>query len=746
MGIQEAISEQLTLTVKRVLFYSETPSFAVFAGVYERHGESVEVRVRTNAMPFEPMPRHIYELTGRAEDHPNYGDQFVAEQVRQIRAGGHLIRFFLESFKGVGKSTSSALWDEYGAELASILDDEDIEKLTKIPRISEELAWLIVHAWHDDKSEVETYKWLAEHGFEAQVNNSGVPVKSADKEKRLLKVAKKVWSYYKQDTVKILEDDPYRLWAFASWRECELVADSLGIARADPRRLVCAVEEALYSYYHQGHTVVSPRQVEITLIKLIGNDLVVNALFEANNVDSNKPPRIYVKSWGDWQLPGPRIMEAEIAHTVKRLLNGESSGQQSMYAPVSSKVDLEEYRLPGGYPLANEQKHAVQLIMNNSVACISGGAGVGKTSLLRAVFDAFVSQGVPVYQLAVAGKAAQRMSAATGHDATSIAAFLARIRLEQLTTCPAIIIDEASMVCVPLMYQVIRKFADLPFRLVLLGDPGQIAPIGPGLVFHPLLDSKTVPSKELVEIHRQKAETGIPVISQKIRKGEWPDLPEYQGLGAGVQFLHADSKEDIKIACERLYSDFGGPESKASTVVLTLTRELMTQLNVDLHSTYFYDVESVPGAEEFGLGDPVLYKKNCLNLGLVNGSVGYITRVYSDPKKVADDDGAERLIVCEVKFDVEGVVALTLEDIKPAPSERLMQHGYALTTHQSQGSEYKRVIIPVHKHGKLLDRSMLYTALTRASMQAVFVGDEQAAKEAVAELTFAERRQTGLIV
>lgn len=744
MGIQKEFGTQLTLSVNKVLFYSETPSFAVFTGVYELDGKKVKVRVRTNEMPFEPLSCHVYELVGHNESHPHYGDQFVASEVRQVRAGGYLIRYFLETFKGVGSSTSKALWQKYGSNLTSILDNEDVEKLTAIPRVSGELAWLIIHAWHDDKSQVDTYKWLSEHGFEALSDERGIPLKSASKEKRLLKIAKKIWAYYKNETVSVLEDDPYRLWAFASWRECELVADSLGIRKEDPRRLVCAVEEALYDFYHQGHTVVSPLQIQDSLRQLIGNSLVGKALFEANNTDSDKPPRVYAKSWGDWQLPGPRIMEAEIAYTLKRLLEGKSNGQQSLYTKTTSAVDLKTYKLPGGFPLSEEQKQAVQLIIDNPVACVSGGAGVGKTSLLIAVFDAFVSQGIPVYQLAVAGKAAQRMSAATGHDSTSIAAFLARIRTEELETHPAIIIDEASMVCVPLMYQIIKKFGDFPFRLVLLGDPGQIAPIGPGLVFHRMLESENIPSKELVEIHRQKAETGIPVISQRIRNGEWPKLPEYESCSDGVQFLHAESKEDIKKACEALYRDFGGSDPEASTVILTLTRELMTQLNVDLHTRYFYDAQSVLGAEEFSLGDPVLYKKNRLDLGLVNGSVGYVTHVYDEPLIIADEDGSERHIVCGVTFDVEGLVQLTLEDIRSTSDERLMQHGYALTTHQSQGSEYKRVIIPVHKHGKLLDRSMLYTALTRASVQAVFVGDEEAAKTAVEDLTFAEQRQSGL--
>jgi exodeoxyribonuclease V alpha subunit len=338
------------------------------------------------------------------------------------------------------------------------------------------------------------------------------------------------------------------------------------------------------------------------------------------------------------------------------------------------------------------------------------------------------------------------MTAATGRESMTIAGFLAKVDPDTLDFSTVIVVDEASMIDVILMYRLLRHLPD-GVRLILVGDPSQLPPIGPGLVLHSLAGLASIPQTELKTVMRQTAESGIPAVAVAIRDHKAPHWAQYSGNGdAGVSFLqcsHANMVETIR----NVYAELGGDGSNFSVQILSVTngdQAGVKNLNSILHDQYQSGAEQVfCFDQEYGVaaartihdvpinvGDLVMFTQNDYTLGLRNGSLGKIIAALQvveaeDPCCVVDFDGIE--------------YKLTTRQMQS------LVHSYSITVHKAQGSQFARIIVPI-KRTRLLDQSLIYTAVTRGVEQVVLVGDENVALAAIKEPATATTRFTTLPV
>ena len=386
------------------------------------------------------------------------------------------------------------------------------------------------------------------------------------------------------------------------------------------------------------------------------------------------------------------------------------------------------------YELGREQKEAVWLALTNQFSVISGGAGVGKTTVLRALHAGLAALGEEVDQMALSGRAAQRMREATAQPATTIAAFLGRrdrfdtevnSTERQSGEGKAYVLDEASMLDVPTLYKLLRYISPRA-RLILVGDDMQLPPIGPGLTFHLLCqESAVAPRVHLTQVYRQKTNTGIPATAQAFRQGEWLEIDTYKGPAVGVSILpcNVEGAGDIIANIYNALVSAEGNEQEVQILCATKgngrdTTISVSGINKDLYRRRLNGRSPVllsTGWSGFCEGCPIVFVENDWERNIFNGSLGVISEAFPRLK----DDGA----VCRVLMEGREL------DLTQADLQRV-QRAYALTVHKAQGSQWNRVIVPIAS-SSILDRTLIYTAITRGVHQVVLIGDIKAAKLAV---------------
>lgn len=625
---------------------------------------------------------------------------------------------------GVGQVKAQRLYDRFGPELEAIIVQKDIDALSTV--VSHEAADLLYHAF--EKYQVgQTLVWLDQIGMPRRIGQ-------------------KVVACYAGMAREKIEANPYALISFeASWRAVDALAkERFGVTEADPRRLEAAVEETLYRALKDGHTCLPEKEVKGRLKTLLGApDLVGQALATDGSSQYRRVGDLY-------QPTGTYLIELEIARRLSHMASGEVAQQTSIF--TVSEVDhggmeaaIYDYERTQGFALSLEQHQAVLCSGSTCLSLILGGAGTGKTTVLKALYAALeaVQPGVAIYQLALAGRAAQRMQEATGRESCTIAAFFAQVSAVPLGSDAVVVIDEMSMVDAILFYRLLRHIPPST-RLILVGDPSQLPPIGPGLVLHALAGHPAVPQTELKVVQRQSDASGILPVAAAVRRHTMPDYAPYQGRGNGVSFVDCPDHA-LDEAVERLYTELGGSGADYRVQILSMTRGNqggVKNLNQRLHDRYRPEAPPVYCVDpQFGVvpaktleyvplkvGDLVIFTKNDYTLGLRNGSLGRIIEAL--PVEGEDSD------CCKVDF--EGVEYA----LKTTQLESL-SHAYAITVHKSQGSQFSRVIVPIRR-SRLLDQALIYTAITRAVDQVVLVGDREATAARIHAPASAARRHVSL--
>ena len=397
------------------------------------------------------------------------------------------------------------------------------------------------------------------------------------------------------------------------------------------------------------------------------------------------------------------------------------------------------YEATEGIMLNDEQRLAVHTASANALSLIVGGAGVGKTTVLKALYKIFDEASTRVFQVALAGRAAKRMLEATGRPASTIASFIRNVTEEDLAGRCVLVIDEASMVDIITMSR-LCEMLPAHVRLVLAGDRSQLMPVGPGLVLHAMADVAGIPKIELTVVKRYGG--SIALAAQAVRDGIWPDLPN--DASAPISFI-ACAQVSMAEVIVGLYE-----EDAANTQILTprrnsvdgtkainaLSQSRFTKTGRPL-LVYVEEFDSMAGTG-FYLGDQLLCTRNLWDWGLQNGSLGRLVEIEDVPRLLTNADGVEiGHAIGWVHWD-DGERRPILESMLDD-----LELGYAVTVHKAQGSQWQRVIVAI-TGSRMLDRTLIYTAMTRAQSQVIIVGDPSAARQAVEALPRAHTRNIGL--
>lgn len=697
--------ETLSITVSALTHLASNGS-AIFSG-RSAEGGRIRVVAGPRCLPRHPAIGEAWEITGEFREHPRFGRQLYAKRGSYSVPKGRLVINYLANhpdFAGIGEGKAKALYDAFGDNLVSVLDAGDVEALWAV--VSASMADRLVEVWAEKRAEGAVVAFLDKYGFDARLANK----------------LRRVWG---SQAIEMLELNPYYMLAFTTWRLTDAAAGKLGVSQDDERRLVGAVEAALYERLRDAHTLTSASKLTERVSKLLAADsrtagvAIDLALLESAIVGN---------ATHGYQPVGAAALESRIADRIRAMVAGETPKQFTLFNAVVGADWLAgaiaENEAAQGFELNAQQREAILLAATEQFSVLTGGAGVGKTTVLRVIIDIAKRLNLKVLQMALAGRAAKRMSEATGHEAMTIARFLhqAKEGLLEVTPDTLVIVDEASMLDLPTAFRLLR-FLPEGTRLLLVGDPAQLPPIGFGLVFHRLVQSPLVPLVELTEVHRQAAETGIPAIAASIRNHEVPDLEAYRGRRPGVSFIEC-APDKMQDQLQALASDWQGDDCQ----ILGAIKDGLTGIeviNAQFHQAY--DTECL-GDYQFRTGEPVIHLVNDYDRGLMNGTLGRITKVSNE-----DAPG--------LHIDFEGIIHLI--PVAEVPDRLDLAH--AISVHKAQGSQFRRVAVVVTK-SRILDHALIYTGLTRGIEQVVFLGNREAFEEAVRKPALAHQREVAFVL
>lgn len=635
-------------------------------------------------------------------------------------SGEHLVAFIAHNaaFEGFGTVKARRLWDHFGEKLYLLLDAGDHASLSTV--LAPDAAQRLVAAW-SLQGDARTLQWLQARGFD-------------------VRIGRKVLAFFGANAAKKIEEDPYRLLSFAGgWSAVDkLATGEFGVSFDDERRLLGAIEEACYRLFAYGNTAMLSSELSDVVSRLLGRppagvrwvDLVSRALSAGLGNGS------FVKGEHGLQPLGALVMERQVARTIYQRLR---LGEAPLASPAVVDAVIARAFTSEGVELNLEQRQALHAAATRAFVCITGGAGVGKTTVLKTLYQLLDLCQVKVVQVALAGRAAKRMQEATGRPASTIASFLKSDAVESMEGITVLVVDEASMVDIITMSRLCQA---LPphVRLVLVGDPHQLMPVGPGLVLHAVQSVSAVPNVELKTVKRYGGR--IAAAAAAVRGGKWLELgkdssepiaflpcPDNQVADLVVELLALDLKNTQVLA--PLRGGIAGTKRLNELCQQRFTRDAPA---VKCWNEEF-QTEELCGIHE---GDVVLCTRNLWAKGLQNGSLGRVVEVEAVPKRLVDEDGNEiGLALAWIEWDDGERRSLTVDMLDD------VELGYAVTVHKAQGSQWPRIVVPVTE-SRMLDRTLLYTAITRAQKQVLLVGDVGAARRAVAAPPRASERRVAL--
>lgn len=643
-------------------------------------------------------------------------EQIEAANADLIRPSGEGVISYLamhDAFVGIGEVRARRLWEVFGNELFNVFDSEDLEQLLKV--LTPQIAMSALMAWREH-GDAQALTWLSKHHFSANLT-------------------KQLLSAFGKDIYRKLEEDPYRMLSFnATWHAVDTFAQKeFGVHPKDPRRLRGAIEEACFDLFSRGHTAPLLEKFASTLESILREDFTNVTSVLADAMELGRQNCNYIVGKTRVHMLGAYLME----HVVGQAFSSRNRYRSS---PLLSHKDIEKliesHECAEGLVLNQEQREAVHLVNENQLAVITGTAGSGKTSVLKALHAVFDACSVKVFQVALAGKAARRMQQATGREASTIAAFLIRVGEEQYQGPCCVVIDEASMVDIVTMYRLCMALPSNA-RLLLVGDPNQLMPVGPGLILHCLAAHATVPCIRLTQSKRFGG--AIAEAANSILAGVVPILLDEELSPAAFRRCRSDEiqeelmrlrqadPENTQVLCSR-------KSGAAGTIAIN---DLYQKLNRGPWLMVYDESHHCWVSSRFKLNDPIICTRNFWADGLTNGTMGRIVEaVNAPPEQPTDEDGKES-VLGYILWDDGQERALT---------ESLLDHielGYAITVHKSQGSQWKRIIMVIEPN-RLLDRTLVYTGLTRAQSSVVLVGDYEAYERAVSLPPRPTERQVGL--
>lgn len=682
------------------------------------------VKIPFNLLPCQPTRGETWRVDGHIVE-TNWGRQLEALDCgRTLPSSSMFIEYISKNPKylGISKGRADNLWKAFGESIFDVLSEGDSAYISSQTNIPRKIVKELCDTWKCYEQETKVIAWL---------QSCNLPTR----------LAFKIFRLYGEDAVDLLEQDPYRMLAVSNWKSVDSAAMLLGVSPDDDRRYVAAVSAVMYERWKKGHTATDKG----TLVLSLNRDSKLGRAVDCESVIEKALARneIIDVGGGKFQNVGAHLLESFIASFIK--------GQElpnnifSTFCPNRLKEFESAKSKKLGYPfkLNDQQVSAVRVLLEHPFSCVTGGGGVGKTTILEAVYF-LLDAPESVIQCALTGRAQRRMTEATGYPAMTIARLIAKAEYGDILPGSIIFIDESSMLDVPLFARLIRSLPEVEIHLI--GDARQLPPIGAGLVFHLCVNSKDIPVIELTEIHRASAATEIPQASGAIRNQQMPKLDEFKGLKnkdyglSLVPALGSNKQVNAILRCYRELEDFGEVQ------ILAYRNQTCDIINGTLHNEYCEYIKSeakhpsVVGRshEPITEGEPIIWVNiNDYSRELYNGSMGTLTNIYARPEPATNEDGREVAYVAEAMFDGCGKVRLTDDDFQN------IKLAYCVTGHKAKGSQWERVIVAIEDTGTI-DNSWIYTSVTRTKRQAICVGDPDVFKRLVCSEPTAFTRCVGL--
>ena len=730
------MEEQMQGAVERITYYNEDNGYSVLKVQPNQRYPRAQARDGTvtvvGVMP-ELQEGETAQFIGQWVNDQRYGRQFRAQQAipqaPQTKAG--IVNYLSSGIvRGIGPRTAEKIVNYLGDETIAILDAEP-RRVYQVPGLKSALADRLIEAWAASRAERSVLIYLQGLGISA-------------------KIARRIYKEYEGQTPRVIEDNPYQLAEdvfLIGFKKADQIARNMGVKSNDPHRLQAGLHYALNELAREGHTyapsetlldkagdllnVDDPQALNAALDEqLMAGKLVKDVLRGKRQI--NPVDAIYL----------PRFFRAETAAAQKLRLIASSHG---MILNDHRKIDWREFLKKlseqNNVSLSHQQQSAVRASLTSKLSVLTGGPGTGKTTTLQMLINALLDGDYRFSLASPTGRAAKRLSEATGQKASTIHRLLGyspekgRFEHDEDNPLPIdmLIIDEASMLDLQLFHSLLKALQPTA-HLLLVGDVDQLPSVGAGNALRDVIASGVAHVTRLDQIFRQDDSSHIVSNAHLVNQGRQPytdnDSNDFYFFNISDPEAAADMIVDI--VRQRVPGRWDVDPVRDIQVIAPMYRGLagVNNLNARLQdelnsSARLADVKI--GGRVFRVGDKVMQTRNNYEKDVFNGDIGFIRGIDSDDNSleiVIDDDHA-------VYYDF-------------SETDDLM-HAYCISTHRSQGSEYPVVVMPIlTQHYMMLQRNLLYTAITRAKRLVVLVGTRQALWIAVRNNKVAERH-SGLL-
>ena len=645
---------------------------------------------------------------GNWKNDKRYGAQFVADTWEEVMpATVYGIEKYLGSglVKGIGPKFAHLIVSRFGTDTIQIIED-DIERLYEVPGIGTKRVEKIRDSWEKQKDIKNVMLFLQEYGVSTAF-------------------AAKIYRQYGKESIDTVKGNPYRLaddvWGIG-FKTADGIASKMGYEKNDLRRCKSGLQYTLSSLADEGHVFAREQQLVESAVRLLESDResVTAALSELLQSQEliRESDAIYLPPFY-WSEKG----------TAKKLLELMSVQTAQLF---DGAMDMAAIEKASGIEYDDVQKEAITQAVASKVMVLTGGPGTGKTTTTQGIIAAYRAAGLKIQLAAPTGRAAKRMSEATGMEAKTIHRLLEynpmggfKRNEENPLEGDALIVDECSMIDIILMYN-LMKAVPVGMRLIMVGDIDQLPSVGAGNVLRDIIDSERIPVIRLTRIFRQAQSSRIVMSAHQINHGQYPDTSN--GRNTDFFFLRNDDPEKVAsdivdLVKHRLPKAYHEPLGNIQ-VLTPMQRSVVGASNLNMLLQQALNETSTGlsrGGTTYRHGDRVMQIRNNYDKEVFNGDIGTIVRVnHEDRTLTVDFDGRQ------IEYDVTELDELIL--------------AYATTIHKSQGSEYPIVVIPLlMTHFVMLQRNLVYTGITRAKKVCVIIGQPKALGYAIRNLTVSDR-------